>query len=110
MLASYHFLMCAPQSGPVRDVHGVIQRREEGGRRQRWLGGKKGGIKRRETDPAGNQFTKCSPQSGKQRFTELGRKKKGEGGDRGDLVEKKESPKGERAVKPVISLPSENGY
>ena len=25
----------------------------------------------------------------------------------GDLVEKKESPKGERAVQPVISLPSE---
>ena len=21
--------MCAPQSGPLRDVHGVIQRREE---------------------------------------------------------------------------------
>ena len=35
---------------------------------------------------------------------------KGEGGDRGDLVEKKESPKWERAVKPVISLPSKNGY
>ena len=28
------------------------------------------------------------------RFTELGREEKGEGGDRGDLVEKKESPKG----------------
>ena len=41
-----------------------------------------------------------------QRFTELGREVKGEGGDRGDLMEKKESPKGERAVKPVISLPS----
>ena len=34
-LASNHFLMCSPQSGPLRDVHGVIQRREEGGRRQR---------------------------------------------------------------------------
>ena len=45
-----------------------------------------------------------------QRFTELGREEKGEGGDRGDLVEKKESPKGKRAVKPVISLSSENGY
>ena len=44
------------------------------------------------------------------RFTELGREEKGEGGDRGDLVENKESPKGERAVKPVISLPSKNGY
>ena len=38
-----------------------------------------------------------------QRFTELGREEKEEGGDRGDLVE-------ERAVKPVISLPSKNGY
>ena len=44
------------------------------------------------------------------RFTELGREEKGEGGDRGDLVEKKESPKGERAIRPVISLPSKNGY
>ena len=38
-LASYHFLMCAPESAPLRDVHGVIQRREEGGRRQKWPGG-----------------------------------------------------------------------
>jgi len=45
-----------------------------------------------------------------QRFTELGREEKGEGGDRGDLVEKKESPERERAVKPVILLPSKNGY
>ena len=37
----------------------------------------------------------------------MGREEKGEGEDTGDLVEKKESPKGERAVKPVISLPSE---
>ena len=39
----------------------------------------------------------------------MGREEKGEGRDRGDLVEKKES-KGERAVKPVILLPSKNGY
>ena len=45
-----------------------------------------------------------------QRFTELGREEKGEGGDRGDLVEKNESSKRERAVKPVISVPSKNGY
>ena len=32
-LASNHFPMCCPQSGPLRDVHTVIQRREEGGRR-----------------------------------------------------------------------------
>ena len=45
-----------------------------------------------------------------QRFTELGREEKGERGDRGNLVEKKESPKEERAVKSVISLSSKNGY
>ena len=45
-----------------------------------------------------------------QRFTEFCREEKGEGGDRGDVVEKKESPKGEIAVKPVISLLSKNGY
>ena len=43
------------------------------------------------------------------RFTELGREEKGEGGDRGDLVEKKESQKGERAIKAVVKLPSKNG-
>ena len=45
-----------------------------------------------------------------QRFTELSREEKGEGGDRGNLVEKKESPKEERVVKPVILLSSKNGY
>ena len=44
------------------------------------------------------------------RFTVLGREEKREEGDRGDLVERKESPKGERAVKPVISFPSKNRY
>ena len=44
------------------------------------------------------------------RITDLGREEKGEGTDRGDLVEKKKSPKWERAVKPVIPLPSKNGY
>ena len=34
-LASNHFPMCSPQSGSLRDVHGVTQRREEGGRRLR---------------------------------------------------------------------------
>ena len=37
-LASNHFL-CALQSGAFRDVDVVIQRREEGGRRQKWPGG-----------------------------------------------------------------------
>ena len=63
----------------------------------------KGGIKRRETDPASDQFPKCLHSlEHTKRFTELGREEKGEAADRGDLVEKKESPKGERAVKPVI--------
>ena len=57
-LASNHFLMCSPQSGPLRDVHIVTHRREEGGRRQRWPRRIKGVIKRRETDPASNQFPK----------------------------------------------------
>ena len=55
----------------------------------------KEGIKRRETNPASNQFPKCSPQCGTHKFTKLGREEKGEGGDRGDLVERKESPKRE---------------
>ena len=38
-LASNHFPMCSPQSGSLRDVHGVTQRREEGGRKQRCPGG-----------------------------------------------------------------------
>ena len=38
-LASKHFPMCSPQSGRLRNVHGVTQRREESGRRQRWPGG-----------------------------------------------------------------------
>ena len=71
----------------------------------------KGGIKRRETVPANNQFPKCSPPSGTHKeIHRVGREEKGEGGDRGDLVEKKESPKRKRAVKPVILLPSKNGY
>ena len=66
-------------------------------------------MKRRETDPVSNQFLRCSPLSGTHRDSQSW-VEKGEGGDRGNLVEKKESPKGERAVKPVILLPSKNGY
>ena len=39
----------------------------------------------------------------------MGREEKGEGGDRGDMVEKKEGPKGERAVKPVIHFQVQMG-
>ena len=58
-------------------------------------------MKRRETDPASNQF---STVWNTQRFTELNREEKGEGRDRDNLVEKKESSKEERVVKPVILL------
>ena len=34
-LANNQFPMCSPQSGPLRDVHRITQKREEGGRRQR---------------------------------------------------------------------------
>jgi len=44
------------------------------------------------------------------RFIELGRTEKGEGIDRGDLGEKKESQKGETAIKPVITLLSKKEY
>ena len=67
-------------------------------------------MKKRERDPASNQFPVFSTVWNTQRFTELGREEKGEGGDRGNLVEKKESSKEEKAVKPVISLSSKNGY
>ena len=45
-----------------------------------------------------------------QRFTELGREEKVEGGGTDNLVEKKESPKDERVVKPVILLSGKIGY
>ena len=90
-LTSNHFFTCTPQSGLLRDVHGVTQRREEGGRRQvaRTI---KGEIKRRETDPASNEFLKCSPPSGtRKEIHRVEQRREGEGGDRGDLGEKKES-------------------
>ena len=53
-LASNQFSVCSPQSGPLRDVHGVTQRR---GRKETDVARRmKGGIKRRETDPASNHF------------------------------------------------------
>ena len=51
-----------------------------------------------------------SPFWNTQRFTGLGREEKGEGGDRDNLVEKKESPKEEKVVKPVMSLSGKIGY
>ena len=45
-----------------------------------------------------------------ERFTEISQEEKVEGGDRGDLGEKRESQKGERAIKPLITPLSENEY
>ena len=70
----------------------------------------KGGIKRREIQPVVSSLNVLHSLEHTKRFTELGREEKGEGGDTGDLVEKKERPKGERAIQPVILFPSKNGY
>ena len=40
----------------------------------------------------------------------MGRDEKGDGGNRGDLGDKKEYQNGDRAIKPIITLPSKNGY
>ena len=62
-LASNHFPMCSPQSGSLRDVHGVTREEKRRGRKETEVARRiKGGIKRNETDPASNQFPKCSPQ------------------------------------------------
>ena len=71
----------------------------------------KGRIKReRQIQPVISSLSVLRHLEHTKRFTDLGREEKGEEGDRGYLVEKNESPKGEKAVKPVISLPSKNGY
>ena len=60
-LASNHFPMCSPQSGPLRGVHGVTEKKR--GRKETEVArGRNGGIKRRETDAASNQFPKYSSQ------------------------------------------------
>ena len=56
----------------------------------------KGGIKgERQIQPVISSLSVLHRLEHTKRFTELGREEKGEGGDRGDLVEKKENPKGE---------------
>ena len=84
------------------------EEREEGDR-----GGQedKREMKRRETDPASNQFPKCSPASGTHRDSQSWlEKRSGREETEATWWRKNESPKEERAVKPVISLSSKNGY
>ena len=47
-LVSNDFLMCSPQSGSLRDVHGVTQRREEGEGDRGGLEDKMGNQKKRD--------------------------------------------------------------
>ena len=103
--ASNHFPMCSPQSGSLRDVHRVTQRR---GKKETAVAARiKGESKReRQIQSVISSLSVLHRLKHTKSFTELGREEKGEGGDRGDLVEKKESPEGKRAIKPVISLPS----
>ena len=75
-----------------------------------WPGGENKESKgERQIQPVISSLSVLHSPEHTKRFTELGREEQGEGGDRGDLVEKKKSPKGETADKPVISLPSKNG-
>ena len=84
------------------------EKKEEGDRGdQKDKGGESKGE--RQIQPVISSLSVLHHPEHTKRFTELYREEKGEGGYRGDLVEKK-SPKEERAVKPVISLPSKNGY
>ena len=57
---SLHYLLSTVWI-PQRCSESYTEKREEG---DRVAGGINGGIKRRETDPASNKFSKCSPQSG----------------------------------------------
>ena len=76
-----------------------------------WPGGENRESKgERQIQPVISSLSVLHSPEHTKRFTELGREKKGEGGDRGDLVEKKQSPKGERTIKPVITVLSKNGY
>ena len=69
-LASNCFPMCSPQSGSHRDVHGVTQRREEGGRREKWPGGYKGESKgEREIQPIISSLSVLHSAEHTKRFT-----------------------------------------
>jgi len=104
--------MYSSQSGPLRVVHRGIQGKKRGRKEievaRRIKGGQSKGE--RQIQPVISSLSVLHSLEHTKRFTELCREEKGEGGDRGNVVEKKESPKGERSVKPVISVTSKNGY
>ena len=70
----------------------------------------KGGIERRESDPASNQFPVFSTIWNTQRDSQSWVEKRRGREEIEATWWRKESPKGERSVKPVISLPGKNGY
>ena len=103
--------MCAPQSGLLKRCSQSYTEKRRGRKETEVARRIKGEPKEeRQIQPVISSLSVLHHPEHTKRFTELGKEEKGEGGDRGDLVEKKESPKGERTVKPVISLPSKNGY
>ena len=68
-LASNHFLMCTPQSGPLESSRSYTEKRR--GRKETEVARRiKGGNQRSQTDPASNQFAKCPPPSGIHRDSE----------------------------------------
>ena len=70
----------------------------------------KGGIKRRETDPASSQFPKCSPLSETQRDSQSWVEKRRGREEIKETWWTKRRVQGETAVKPVILLPIKNEY
>ena len=73
-LANNHFRMCSPQSGSLRDVYRVTQRREQGGRRKSWPEGEEGESKgARKIQPVISSLSVLHSLEYTKRFTELGR-------------------------------------
>ena len=94
-LASNHFPRCSPHSESLRDVHGVTQRREDGGGRQRKPGGEEGESKvEREIQPVITFVCALHSLDPSEMFTELHREEKREEGDRDGQEEKRGNQKG----------------
>ena len=66
-------------------------------------------MKRRETNPASNQFLRCSPPSGTHRDSQSWIEKRRGREETKATWWRKRSPKEERVVKPVISLSGKIG-